>query len=130
MRPFVSAMFLYAIVILFAIEANAYTMIKQLDNDPSSPNECVIRDVTDTGESEERHSVGTSWQTGRCEESSCIKRDGQLFVSTFGCGTGRVDLPCKMLPVDYAKPYPECCPKPWCPEGDSIDDIDESGSEE
>uniref|UniRef100_A0A6P7FU85 Venom peptide HsVx1-like isoform X3 n=1 Tax=Diabrotica virgifera virgifera TaxID=50390 RepID=A0A6P7FU85_DIAVI len=49
---------------------------------------------------------------GTCNIATC-NADGTYSELT--CPVGAARPPCKFVPGDKTKLYPDCCPKYWCP---------------
>ncbi|XP_071447645.1 uncharacterized protein [Hetaerina americana] len=59
---------------------------------------------------------GESWDTGDCIRATCAKLSDGLYIQYASCGVVGTEPPCIIVPGNRSLPYPECCPRPWCPE--------------
>ncbi|KDR17391.1 venom toxin OcyC11-like [Zootermopsis nevadensis] len=67
-------------------------------------------------ETERAYAVGEKWRIGTiCVEYSCSTwRENKFRISLTGCGFVKVEPPCTVV-EDSGSAFPDCCPKPLCP---------------
>ncbi|KAF5305239.1 hypothetical protein FQR65_LT07778 [Abscondita terminalis] len=104
MMKLMVSLFLFTIL----VTTFAWTSIEITPIDENEPDVCVSKNV----EVGKMHFGESKRLSNNCVKVEC----GRGKIVYAGCGSIEVDSACTIEPENLSLPYPDCCPRPICPE--------------